>query len=48
MYLKILSDFDRFEKSDRNNINLINNDDYKHDINLLVDDSKIFICKEGW
>ena len=41
----ILGDIDRIE-SDRNDIiNLINNDGYKHDITLLVDDSKIFICK---
>ena len=34
-------------KSDRNNIvNLINNDNYKHDITLLVDNSKIFICEK--
>ena len=31
--------------SDRNNIvDFVNNDNYKHDITLLVDDSKIFIC----
>ena len=41
----ILGDIDRIE-SDRNDIiNLINNDGYKHDITLLVDDSKIFNCK---
>ena len=40
VYYKILNDFDHIEKSDRNNIvNLINNDNYKHDITLLVDNS---------
>ena len=47
VYYKILNDFDHIEKSDRNNIvNLINNDNYKHDMTSLVDDSKIFICKK--
>ena len=33
VYYKILNDFDHIEKTDRNNIvNLINNDNYKHDI----------------
>ena len=35
MYYKILNDFDRIEKSDRNNnVNLINNDNYRHDITI--------------
>ena len=47
VYYKILNDFDRIKKSDRNNIvNLINIDKYKHDITLLVDDSKTFICEK--
>ena len=48
MYYKILSDLNHIE-SDRNDIaNLINNDGYKHDITLLVDESKIFNCKNIW
>ena len=44
----IWGDIDRIE-SDRNDIiNLINNDGYKHDVTLLVEDSKIFICKNLW
>ena len=44
VYYKILNDFDCIEKSYRNSIaNLISNDNYKHDITLLVDDSKTFI-----
>ena len=47
VYYKILNDFNYIEKSDRNNIvNLINNYNYQHDITLLVDDSKILICKK--
>ena len=47
VYHKILNDFDCIEKSDRNSIvNLINNDNYKHDIHLLVDDSKTFIFEK--
>ena len=48
LYYKILNDFDHIEKSDWNNIaNLINNDNYIHDITLLVDDSKRFICEKN-
>ena len=48
VYYKILSDLNRIE-FDRNDIvNLINNDGYKHDITLLVDGSKIFICENLW
>ena len=48
VHYKILSDLNRIE-SDRNDIvNLINNDGYKHDITLLVDGSKIFICENLW
>ena len=54
MYCKILNDCDFLNddyfpiwKYDGNNIaNLINNDNYKHDITLLVDDSKIFIYEK--
>ena len=47
-YYKILSALNRLE-SDRNDIvYLINNDGYKHDITLLVDKSKIFICRNLW
>ena len=47
-YYKILSDLNRIE-SDRNDIvYLINNDGYKDDITLLVDKSKIFICRNLW
>ena len=45
VYCKILSDLNCIE-SDRNDIeNLNNNDGYKHDITLLVEESKIFICE---
>ena len=45
VYYKILSDLDHI-KSDRNDIViLINNDGYKYDITLLVNDSKIFISE---
>ena len=45
MYYEILNDFDRFKSSARNNIvNFINSNERKHDIFLLVDDYKIFIC----
>ena len=48
MYYKILSDLNHIE-SDRNDIaNFINNDGYKHDITLLVEESKIFNCKNIW
>ena len=44
-YNKVLNDFEHFV-SDRNNIvNSINNDKRKHNITLLVDDYKIFICQ---
>ena len=46
VYYKILNDFDHIEKSDRNNIvNLINNN-YNHDMTSLVDDSKIFVYEK--
>ena len=50
VYYKILNYFDCIEKSNRkNSVNLINNDNYKLEITLLVDDSKIFICeKDRW
>ena len=50
VYYKILNYFDSIEKSDRKNcVNLINNDNYKLEITLLADDSKIFICeKDRW
>ena len=41
----ILGDIDRIEPDRNDIINLINNDGYKHDITLLVEDSKTFICK---
>ena len=48
VYYKILGDIDRIE-SDRNNIvNLIDSDNRKHGIALLVDNSKIFICESLW
>ena len=48
VYYKILSDLNHIE-SDRNDIaNLINNDGYKHDITLLIEESKIFNCKNIW
>ena len=47
VYYKILNDFDHIEKSDRNNIvNLINNNNYNHDMTSLVDDSKIFVYEK--
>ena len=46
VYLKILNDFNHIEESDRSDIvNLINNDNHKHNITLLVDDYRIFICE---
>ena len=48
VYYKILGDIDCIE-SDRNDIvNLIDSDNYKHDIILLADTSKIFICESLW
>ena len=45
VYCKILSDLNCIE-SERNDIeNLNNNGGYKHDITLLVEESKIFICE---
>ena len=46
VYYKILNYFDRNDRSDI--VNLINNNGYKHDITLLVDNSKIFICENLW
>ena len=46
MYYEILNDFDHFKGSVRNNIvNFINSNERKRDIFLLVDDYKIFICR---
>ena len=48
VYYKILVDIDHIE-SDRNDIaNLIDSDNRKHDMTLLVDNSKIFICESLW
>ena len=48
VYYKILSDLDRTESDINDIVNLINNDGYEHDITLLVDVSKIFICENLW
>ena len=46
--IKNLGDIDHIE-SDRNDIvNLIDSDNRKDDITLLVDNSKIFICERWW
>ena len=46
-YDKPLNDFERFV-SDKNNIlNLVNNDNYRYNIALLVDDFRIFICENN-
>ena len=48
VYYKILGNIDRIE-SDRNDIvNLIDSDNCKYDITLLIDNSKIFICESLW
>ena len=45
---KILGNIDHIE-TDRNDIvNLIDSDNRKDDITLLVDNSKIFICERLW
>ena len=45
-YNKLLNDFKRLVSVENNSIvNLINNDNYKHNITLLVDDFNIYICE---
>ena len=48
VYYKILSDLDPTESNRNDIVNLINNDGYEHEITLLVDVSKIFICENLW
>ena len=43
--VKILNDFNRMVSIRNNIVNLINNDNYEHNITLLVDYYKIFICQ---
>ena len=45
VYYKILNDFDRMVSVKNNIINLINNDNYKQNITLSVDNFRIFICE---
>ena len=45
VYYKILNDFNRMVSIRNNIVNLINNDNYEHNITLLVDYYKIFICQ---
>ena len=42
---KVLNDFEPLVLVRNNNINMINDDKRKHKITLLVDDYKIFICR---
>ena len=44
-YNKPLNDFERLVSVKNNIVNLINNDNYRHNITLLVDDFKILICE---
>ena len=44
-YNKPLSDFEHLVSVRNNIVNLINNDNYKHNITLLVDDFRISICE---
>ena len=44
-YNKFLNNFEPLVSVRNNIVNLINNDKRKHKITLLVDDYKIFICK---
>ena len=44
-YNKPLNDFERLVSVRNNIVNLINNDNYKHNMTLLVDDFRIFICE---
>ena len=46
VYFEILNDFDRFVSVKNSFVNLINNDKLKHDITLLVDDIRMFICEK--
>ena len=46
VYYKILNDFDCFVTVKNNIVNLINNDKLKHNITLLVDDVRMFICEK--
>ena len=48
VYYKILNYFNRFVSVKNNIVNLINNDKRKHDITLLIDDIRIFICEKRW
>ena len=44
-YNKPLNDFEHLVSVRNNIVNLINNDNYKHNITLLVDDFRISICE---
>ena len=48
VYYKILNYFNRFVSVKNNIVNLINSDKRKHDITLLIDDIRIFICEKRW
>ena len=44
VHYKILNDFEYFASVRNNIVKLINNDRLEHDITLLVDDIRMFIC----
>ena len=44
-YSKPLNDFKRLVSVENNIVNLINNDNYRHNITLLADGFNIFICE---
>ena len=44
VYYEILNDFERLVSVKNNIVNLIDNDKFKHNITLLVDNIRMFIC----
>ena len=46
MYYVILNNFKRLLLVKNNNVNLMDNDKFKHNIILLVDDIRMFICEK--
>ena len=46
VYYKILNNFNRFVSVNNNFVNFINDDKCKHDITLLVDAIRMFICEK--
>ena len=45
VYYKILNNFERFVLVKMNIVNLINDDKFRHNLTLLVDHTRIFICE---